>query len=267
MVVGTDVKDVRPEDYLLAREIDGLRWLRCLRCDSWTVYLSPELTSSEHIAPHSEIELPLRGRPLRDRFVLRLIALDRVVHIFVLSVLAVAIFLFAHDRGQLHKTYVRILSDLQGGFGGPIFDTQKGIFHEVNRLFTISTTELYLVGIAVVAYVTVLVFEAAGLWFSRRWAEYLTFLETGVLVPFEIYEISNGVSPLKVLTLIINLAIVLYLLFSKRLFGLRGGGAAERAEKEADSGWGALERSTIDRRFPKLAPSSPDSRPDDENRR
>jgi uncharacterized membrane protein (DUF2068 family) len=96
----------------------------------------------------------------------------------------------------------------------------------------------------------VLFFEAAGLWFSRRWAEYLTFLETGVLVPFEIYEISNGVSPLKVLTLIITLAIVLYLLFSKRLFGLRGGGAAERAEKEADSGWGALERSTIDRRSP-----------------
>jgi hypothetical protein len=48
-----------------------------------------------------------------------------------------------------------------------------------------------------------------------------------------------------VLTLVINLAIVLYLLISKRLFGLRGGGSADRAETEADTGWRALERETV----------------------
>ena len=44
------------------------------------------------------------------------------------------------------------------------------------------------------------------------------------------------------LRIIINLAVVAYLLISKRLFGLRGGGAAERAERQADTGWQALER-------------------------
>jgi len=34
-----------------------------------------------------------------------------------------------------------------------------------------------------------------------------------------------------------------YLLFAKRLFGLRGGGRAETAERDRDSGWPALERS------------------------
>jgi hypothetical protein len=50
------------------------------------------------------------------------------------------------------------------------------------------------------------------------------------------------VSPLKVLTLLLNLAVVVYLLLAKRLFGLRGGAAAEEAERERDSGWQALER-------------------------
>jgi uncharacterized membrane protein (DUF2068 family) len=50
-----------------------------------------------------------------------------------------------------------------------------------------------LVGIAVVAYVAILIFEVVGLWSARRWAEYLTLIETGVLVPFEIYELSSGI--------------------------------------------------------------------------
>jgi hypothetical protein len=36
--------------------------------------------------------------------------------------------------------------------------------------------------------------------------------------------------------------IALYLLVAKRLFGLRGGAAAEERERERDVGWEALER-------------------------
>ncbi len=243
-LVGTDAAVIRPEDRIIAREHDGLRWYRCLRCDSWVVLPPPEQTTREHVAPRDEIDVPLRGRPLRDRFVLRLIALDRAVHVLVLSTIAVAIFLFARHRDQLHRYYVHVLSDLQGGLGGPIFDTRRGIFPEINRLFALSPTKLYLIGAAVSVYTALLVLEAVGLWFSRRWAEYLTLIETSVLVPFEIYELSSQISTLKILTLVINLAIVLYLLISKRLFGVRGGGRAERAEKDADTGWPAVERAT-----------------------
>jgi hypothetical protein len=47
-----------------------------------------------------------------------------------------------------------------------------------------------------------------------------------------------------VLALVINVAIVAYLLVAKRLFGLRGGGRAERAEQAADTGWAPIERAT-----------------------
>jgi uncharacterized membrane protein (DUF2068 family) len=245
-LVGTDAAHIRPQDGAVVREADGLRWYRCLRCDTWLPrpIPPPDHTTREYIPERDEIDVPLRGRPLRDRFVLRLIALDRVLHVLVLSVITVAIFLFAQDRDQLHKVYVRILADLQGGLGGPIFDTTRGLFHEANRLFALSKTELYLIGTGVAAYTVILVFEAVGLWFARRWAEYLTLVETGVLVPFEIYELTTRVSTLKILTLVINLAIVLYLLISKRLFGVRGGGKAEQAVKEADTGWPAVDRAT-----------------------
>ena len=65
-----------------------------------------------------------------------------------------------------------------------------------------------------------------------------------IFVPYEVYELTKTISALKVLALVINLAIVAYLLFAKRLFGLRGGGKAERAEQERDTGWAPLERAT-----------------------
>ncbi len=79
---------------------------------------------------------------------------------------------------------------------------------------------------AVAAYAVLEGTEAVGLWLGRRWAEYLTFVATVIFVPYEIYELTKNVSALKVLALVINLAIVAYLLFAKRLFGLRGGGKA-----------------------------------------
>ena len=81
-----------------------------------------------------------------------------------------------------------------------------------------------------------------GLWYQKRWAEYLTFIATAVLLPLEIYELDDGISVLKILAFVINVAIVVYLLYAKRLFGLRGGGEAEEARRERDVGWEALER-------------------------
>ena len=36
--------------------------------------------------------------------------------------------------------------------------------------------------------------EAVGLWLGKRWAEYLTFVSTIVLVPYEIHELTKSVT-------------------------------------------------------------------------
>jgi uncharacterized membrane protein (DUF2068 family) len=243
-LLGTDAARLRAEDAIFAREEDGLRWYRCLRCDSW-VALNPPAHPADRYPPRREdVVLPLRGRPLRDRYVLRLIALDRALHFVVLAVLSAGLFVFVHDKAMLHSDFTRIMKDLQGGLGGPVNNSQHGIVHDLQRLFAVSTRNLYLVAAGAAAYAALEGCEAVGLWLGRRWAEYLTFVSTVAFVPYEVYELTKSITWLKLLTLVINLAIVAYLLLAKRLFGLRGGGQAERAERARDTGWPAIERAT-----------------------
>ena len=243
-ILGADAAALRPEDELFARESGGLRWYRCLRCDSWLALPPPEHPTRKYPPARDEIVLPLRGKPLRDRYVLRLIAVDRALHFLILSALAAAVFLFADNRAALNAEFTRILNDLQGGVGGPMTNSTRGIVHDLQRLFAVSITNLYLAGAAIAAYAGLEGVEAVGLWFAKRWAEYLTFVATIVFLPLEIDELIKSVTALKLVALIINLAVAAYLLYAKRLFGVHGGGRAERAEREVDTGWAPIERAT-----------------------
>jgi uncharacterized membrane protein (DUF2068 family) len=247
-LLGTDARHIRDTDAIFVREdADGGRWYRCLRCDGWLPRAVPTEPAREFPPDRASVELPLRGRPLRDRYVLRLIAVDRGLHVAVLGALAVALFAFAAHRTLLHHDYTRILSALQGAFGGPVA-TRSGvasaIVSDADRLFRLSSTELYVAGGLVAAYTALLAVEMVGLWSAKRWAEYLTLIETAILVPVEIYELTKSISYLKILTLVINLAVVLYLLLAHRLFGARGGGKKERELHVRDTGWAAVERAT-----------------------
>jgi uncharacterized membrane protein (DUF2068 family) len=243
-LLGTDAASLRPQDSMYARESGGLRWYRCLRCDSWVALSPPAQPATQYPPPREEVSLPLRGRPLRDRYILRLIALERVIHFLVLSALAAALLLFASNRAMLNADFTKVLKDMQGSLGGPVNNSNHGIVYDLRRLFAINVVSLYAVGAGIAAYAILEGAEAVGLWLGRRWAEYLTFIATVIFVPYEIYELTRGISALKVLALVINLAIVAYLLVARRLFGLRGGGKAERAEHDRDTGWAAIERAT-----------------------
>ena len=243
-LVGADAAQIREEDHVLVRESGGVRWYRCLRCDAWVPQPPPDTPGRPDVPGRDEITLPLRGRLLRDRYVLRLISLDRALHCLVLSVLAVAVFIFAANKSLLHRDFIRIVTRLQGGVGGPVRTNHGSLERELTHLFAISTRNLELTGVALAAYAVLEGVEAVGLWRTRRWAEYLTFVATVLLVPLEVYEIARKPTALKALTLAINVAIVLYLVVAKRLFGVRGGHRAEERIRELDSGWPAIEAAT-----------------------
>jgi uncharacterized membrane protein (DUF2068 family) len=242
-LLGTDVAHIRPQDALVAWEdAQGLRWYRCLRCDSWLPLLPPERPSRQHLPPRDEITVPLRGKALRDQYVLRLVAVERFVHFVVLALLAAAVLIFRKNEAALNSDWVSVMRNLQAGTGGPVRDTSTGLVGELNRLFRVNPTRLLLTGLVLAGYALLEATEAVGLWLVRRWAEYLTLVATAVLLIPEGYEVAHRVSALKVVALVVNLAVVIYLLYAKRLFGLRGGGRAEHAERERDNGWAALER-------------------------
>jgi uncharacterized membrane protein (DUF2068 family) len=241
-LIGLDARTVREQDALVVRESDGVRWHRCLRCDSWLPLPPPADPAHDTPPGRDAIELPLRGRPLRDKIVLRLIAVNRALHFLVLGLLGVAILLFSANRADLHDVVLRVVADISGeaqSNGGASAHT--GLTHRVDQLFSLRSSELHLFAVIALIYAAVEGLEAVGLWMAKRWAEYLTLIVTASLLPVEVYELSEHLTPFKVFAFVLNVAVVVYLLYAKRLFGLRGGAAAEEALRERDVGWTALE--------------------------
>jgi uncharacterized membrane protein (DUF2068 family) len=71
-------------------------------------------------------------------------------------------------------------------------------------------------GVGSFVYAGLFLAEGVGLWMLKRWAEWLTVIITGSLVPIEIYEIHRHPTPAKFAALLVNLAIVGYLIYHVR---------------------------------------------------
>jgi uncharacterized membrane protein (DUF2068 family) len=72
----------------------------------------------------------------------------------------------------------------------------------------VASMDLWLVAIGAALYAVLRIAEAYGLWFNRGWAEWLGAVSGAIYVPFELHALSKGVTPLKLVTLAINLLVV-----------------------------------------------------------
>jgi uncharacterized membrane protein (DUF2068 family) len=68
-------------------------------------------------------------------------------------------------------------------------------------------------GLVSFVYAGLFLTEGIGLWLLKRWAEWFTVIITSSLLPFEIYEIHRHPTPIKIVVILINVAIVGYLLY------------------------------------------------------
>ena len=71
-------------------------------------------------------------------------------------------------------------------------------------------------GIASIVYGLLFATEGVGLWMEKRWAEYLTIIATGSLIPFEVYELQRRVTVPRGLALVVNVAVLAYLIYRVR---------------------------------------------------
>jgi len=81
-----------------------------------------------------------------------------------------------------------------------------------------SFSHVTILALSAIAYAALEATEGVGLAMRRRWAEYLTVIATGILIPYEAYEVINHATLFKVGALLLNLAVVGYLAYRKRLF-------------------------------------------------
>ena len=85
------------------------------------------------------------------------------------------------------------------------------------------------------AYGALELLEGVGLWLMKRWGEYVAVVGTAVFIPLEVYELIERVTWLRVVAFAFNVFAVVYILWTKRLFGFRGGRAAFEAERHSQS--------------------------------
>jgi uncharacterized membrane protein (DUF2068 family) len=71
------------------------------------------------------------------------------------------------------------------------------------------------------SYAGILLVEGIGLWLEFSWAAYLTVVSTSLLLPFELSEVIQQVSILRIGVLLLNLGIVVYLVSQLKRHTLR----------------------------------------------
>ncbi|HET6211231.1 MAG TPA: DUF2127 domain-containing protein [Micromonosporaceae bacterium] len=207
----------------------GDAW-RCLRCGDFVV--GPAGQSG----PAEDAPIVLRGRALRDAVVLRLLALERFTKGLVVLAAAYGVFRFRSHHDAVQRAFnedLPLLKPFADKIGWNLEDSS--VVHTLRTVIEAESRTLLWVLVGLAAYGVLQLVEGTGLWLLKRWGEYFAVVATSIGLPIEVYELTEKVTWFRVSALLINVAAVVYILLSKRLFGLRGGHAAYEAERHETS--------------------------------
>jgi uncharacterized membrane protein (DUF2068 family) len=207
----------------------GEAW-RCLRCGDF-VLGEPRLSGPAANAP-----IVLRGRALRDAVILRLLSFERFFKGLVVLLAGYGVIRFRTSRDAVERAFhddLPLLKPFADKIGWNLEDSS--IVHTIRTVIEAQSKTLLLVAVGLIVYGVLQLIEGVGLFMLKRWGEYFAVVATSLGLPIEIFELTEKITWLRVTTLIINVAAVLYILLSKRLFGLRGGHAAYQAERHETS--------------------------------
>ncbi len=214
---------------LSATTAAGEAW-RCLRCASYVP--GPAGASG----PARDAPRVRRGLQIRSLLILRIFSVERFLRALLFFGLAVLLWQFKHSQHSIEAAFDRerpILRELFRQLGFNI-DHSK-LVGLIQHALTLSSSSLTLLAIGLAAYAAIEVVEGVGLWLARRWGEYFAMVATSLGLPLEIYDLTHKVTVTALIFLAVNLALVVYLVATKRLFGVRGGKHAYESRLRSDS--------------------------------
>jgi uncharacterized membrane protein (DUF2068 family) len=81
----------------------------------------------------------------------------------------------------------------------------------MGALSALGPRRFVVIGVIALGYAALFAVEGVGLWRRKHWAEWLTVIATGSLIPIELYELARHASALKLGVLLANVVIVIYL--------------------------------------------------------
>jgi uncharacterized membrane protein (DUF2068 family) len=182
---------------------------------------------------HSPVSgLPRRGEELREAIVVRIIAIDRLIHVALFGLIFAVALELRLNIGPLRDFAQHVLDALSQTTANSTQGGSHGfLVTELQRLVDLRTGALDVLIWTSLAYAVLELVEGIGLWHEQRWAEYLTVIATAGLLPLEIVELTRRVTVIRVGALVVNLLIVVWLVYRKRLFGVAGGPASAARDR------------------------------------
>lgn len=136
---------------------------------------------------------------------IRLVAVFKLVKAVLLIAVGVGVLRMVHaDMADQVEHWVRMLGLNPGG---------KYVESAIQAVTKLSPQKFKELGIGSFVYAGLFLTEGIGLWLERRWAEWFTVVITSSLVPLEVYEIFKHPTAVKIVVLVINIAVVAYLLY------------------------------------------------------
>ncbi len=222
-------------DRLMATATGGTA-RRCLRCGAF-VTAGPHGRVQHGSGPAAATPLLRRGRELRSELILRAFAVDRFLRFLILGAAAYGVWRFKYDRAGLQRAYSHALPAIRALYRDLGFNVSHSkLLPFIQHSFTHTSRWLTLVAIGLAGYALIELAEGAGLWLGQRWGEYLALVATSIFLPYEVYDlVAVKLTWLRVAALVINLLLVIYLAWTRRLFGIRGGRKAYDARLRAES--------------------------------
>src|SRR5262249_12835444 len=244
---------------------EGEAW-RCLRCGAFVI---GESTAS---GPADSAPAVRRGTQVRSALILRIFAVERFLRALIFAALAIAVWRFSLFQQSLEQSYEHALPPLKTLLRDLGFSVQHSkILGLLNRAFTTDPKILTYIAIGCAVYAVVEIIEGVGLWLVKRWGEYFAMIATSVGLPYEIYDLTNKVTALRVWAFLVTVCVVIFWVVTKRLLGARGGRGAygarlrsepslaaeipARAAEHADTGRHA-NRGPADERVPATEPAA-----------
>ena len=143
-----------------------------------------------------------------DNRLVRLIALFKLLKAAMLIAVGMsALHLLHKDVASIVEHWVRVLGLDPGN---------RYVGRALQKVADLTPQKIRSLGVVSFIYAGLFLTEGIGLWMVKRWAEWFSVIITTSLIPFEIYEIYRHPSAIKCLVLIVNIAVVGYLLLRIR---------------------------------------------------
>jgi uncharacterized membrane protein (DUF2068 family) len=140
------------------------------------------------------------------------------------TLLAIAIFkfvkgavLFALSCGALTLLHKNVAMEVEHWLNQLRIDTDNRFVGALlTKLHLVHTKELKELSALGAGYAMLFLTEGTGLLFRKRWAEWLTIIATSSLMPVEIYELVKQFTAVRLLVVLANVGVVVFLIYRVR---------------------------------------------------